>query len=105
MFAVFYKGEFKNFWLNGMNDQDWVQRTALAMGWELNQIEVRQVLQAPQNSDVFAFDENKDMNFFNAVEVDAEDPQDKNKTIKKTVHKIKEKITLPIYFKDGKKQM
>jgi len=59
MFAVFYKGEFIDFWLNLSTDQGWIERTIQIKNWHPDHVEVCQYLNDIRNIGPIFFDDSR----------------------------------------------
>jgi hypothetical protein len=109
MFAVFYKGEFINWWHNKKTDTEWIERTISAMGWDARYVQVSWFDQRPQG--IFTFDDFKNIKTVERkkveIEVDETDAEGKVKKVKKE-QEIFEPDVLPvraqIWFDEGERK-
>lgn len=61
MFVIFYDGEFVDFWFNNSNDEQWIERTAKSMKWDLEKVDVYQYERPLPEDSGHRFLENKDI--------------------------------------------
>jgi hypothetical protein len=106
MFAVFYKGQFINWWLNRVQgDGDWIERTIRAMSWNADDVEVIWMEQVPQGNDVWTITPNKELVLHEPVELVVDDETKPGKTKKVSGFKTRLKITGTVHFKNGQRQI
>lgn len=61
MFGVFYKGTFQGLWHNQKDDNGWIRRTCVAMGWPENDVEVYWYQWNFDARTVYIFDDEKNL--------------------------------------------
>lgn len=100
MFAVFNKGKFVNWWHNSASDLKWVERTAIGMGWEINDVVVRDFSVRPAIDDIHRFNEDGSIELFEKVQMPMEAPGGDG-IVNVEVLREKGEIEGEVYFSDG----
>lgn len=90
--AIFYRGEFVDFWLNNIYEKTWIENTASSKGWWRQDLEIFWYEYTRSGREILAFDDQKNLQKIRIEETEVDGQTVKTIIVERTFNKI------PVYL-------